>query len=155
MGGRGNKGKMDRERREGEDNQMNKPVQSSEPEAKRLGSCGLYTTDHTRLLCSWRVHYKPHSYGKCVFNMQLHTQVWRRGRRKSTWFAPALNHCGDQFASIHSILVMPQTILHVHVCLLMAGYLEIKQLNRLLPLPTKLMYQTMSSDVHSILRKLR
>ena len=71
MGGRGNKGKIDRERREGEDNQMNKPVQSSEPEAKRLGSCGLYTTDHTRLLCSWRVHYKPHSYGKCVFNMQL------------------------------------------------------------------------------------
>ena len=28
------------------------PVQSSEPEAKRLGSQTLYTTDHTRLSCS-------------------------------------------------------------------------------------------------------
>ena len=113
----------------------------------------------------WIIHHGPHTFAmflESALQTTLlwkvcvqHATLWRRGRRKSTWFAPALNHCGDQFASIHSILVMPQTILHVHVCLLMAGYLEIKQLNRLLPLPTKLMYQTMSSDVHSILRKLR
>ena len=58
---RGREGEREGEREEGMREQEGsntmrdipyQPVQSSEPEAKRLGSQWLYTTDHTRLLCS-------------------------------------------------------------------------------------------------------
>ena len=64
VGGRGNKGKMDRERREGEDNQIivNKPMQSSEPEAKEAG-------------VMWIIHHGPHTFAmflrglaECIIN---------------------------------------------------------------------------------------
>ena len=65
MGGRGNKGKMDRERREGEDNQMNKPVQSSEPEAKRLHGV------------MWIIHHGPHTFAMFLESALQTTLLWK------------------------------------------------------------------------------
>ena len=106
VGGKGNKGKMDRKRREGEDNQIIVNL-CSHQSLRQRGWGHVDYTPRTTHVCYVpegvsRVHYKPHSYGKYVFNMQPHTQVRRRGRRKSTWFA-------------HLHLITVATSLHLYI----------------------------------------